>query len=150
MKNYAFIFFFAFVLPFSANAQKYSGDQKEIDQILKNIDQFSQAYMNQDYETLAAAYTVDGKILPPGTDIIEGQKAIKERWILPEGVEILHHKISPEEINIIGDHAYDVGYYEGSSRRPDGEVSEFAGKYVIVWKKVNDEWKIYLDIWNNR
>lgn len=58
------------------------------------------------------------------------------------------HKISPQEIKIIGNEAYDYGYYEGTTRFSDGKEKSGKGKYVIVWKKVENEWKIYLDIWN--
>lgn len=133
----------------SAPAQSYTGDRAEIDTILQNIESFSRFYMNKEYEKLAGAYTVDGKILPPGTDIIEGREAIQRRWTLPEGVNVLHHEINPAEIKIVGDYAYDVGYYEGRTERPDGNVYPFKGKYVIVWKKVEGDWKIYLDIWND-
>lgn len=130
-------------------AQKYSGNPEDIELILKNIEQFSQYYMNGDYDKLANAYTQDGKILPPNTKIIEGRDAIRKRWVLPEGVEIPHHKITPKEIKIVGDYAYDLGYYEGKSRRPNGDEFPFKGKYVIVWKKVEGDWKIYLDMWNS-
>lgn len=131
-------------------AQNYSGDQEEIDQILQYIKNFSQFYMDEDFESLANAYAPDGKILPPSADIIEGRAAIKKRWILPEGVDVLHHKITPTEIEVIGDRAYDVGYYEGKTKLADGTENSFEGKYVIVWHKIEGDWKIYLDIWNSR
>ena len=131
------------------SAQNYSGDPKEINRILENIKLFSQYYMSRDYDKLAGAYTLDGKILPPDTDIIEGREAIRKRWVLPDGVDIPYHKITPAEIKIIGDYAYDVGYYEGRSKRANGEIQSFKGKYVIIWKKEEGDWKIYLDIWNS-
>ncbi len=137
-------------LCFPAYSQTYTGNQKDIDQILQKIENFSEYYMEKDFDKLANAYTADGKILPPGTDIITGREAIKQRWLLPEGVDIPLHKITPTEIKIIGEHAYDLGYYEGKTKRPNGEVFDFQGKYVIVWKKVDGEWKIYLDMWNDR
>jgi len=120
-------------------------DEEQIRQLIKN---FSVAVMSSDYEAIANAYTVDGKIMPDNTDIIEGRDAIKKRWTLPQGVNILYHKILPEEIKILNDHAYDYGYYEGKTKRKDGSEVAWEGKYVIVWKKVNGAWKIYLDIWN--
>jgi len=88
------------------------------------------------------------KIFPSGSDIIIGRKAIKEKWTLPKGSSIVTHKVMPKEIKIIEDYAYDYGYYEGSSTNEKGDLFPFKGKYVIVWKKNNDSWKIYLDIWN--
>lgn len=65
-----------------------------------------------------------------------------------EGVSIKYYKVMFLEIKIIGDFVYDYGYYEGSFSLVKGELL-FKGKYVIVWKKIEGDWKIYLDIWNN-
>jgi len=128
-------------------AQEYSGKGEDINKILTTIDAFSKAYVTADYDKLTTFYSTDGKIFPSGADIIVGHKAIKKRWTLPKGSKILFHKITPEEIKIIDDYAYDYGYYEGSSSNKNG-VSDFKGKYVIIWKKIDNDWKIYLDIWN--
>ncbi len=129
-------------------AQEYSGKGEDINKILTNIDNFSKAYINAEYDELISFYSTDGKIFPTGADIIVGHKAIKKRWILPKGSKILSHKVTPEEIKIIDDYAYDYGYYQGSSRNKKGTIFTFKGKYVIVWKKTDNDWKIYLDIWN--
>ena len=129
-------------------AQTFTGNQEDIDQILANITSFSNAYMNLDYETIANSYTEDGVILPPGADIITGREAIKKRWTLPEGVKIPLHKITPTEITVIGDIAHDIGYYEGRTLKKDGTEVSWKGKYLIIWKKINGDWKIYADAWN--
>lgn len=136
------------LLCMTATAQQFEGDERDIQQILTNIENFSGYYMNADYDNLARAYTRDAKILPPGTDIIEGREAIKQRWIVPDEVQIIHHKIEPAEIKVIGEYAYDAGYYEGTTRRADQTEVSWEGKYLIVWKKEEGEWKIYLDAWN--
>lgn len=119
------------------------------EKILESIIAFSQTYIAGDYKKLASYYTIDGKIFPNRTDIISGRDAIEKRWTLPEGMKVLEHKITPSEIKIIGDYAYDFGYYEGKNLNLKKEEVSFKGKYVIVWKKVEMEWKIYLDIWNS-
>ncbi|WP_350099289.1 nuclear transport factor 2 family protein [Fulvivirga sp.] len=134
---------------FNGRAQTFVGDKQEIESILKNIKKFSSSYMNADYEAIARAYTPDAKILPPGADIIVGYAAIKKRWTLPEGIKILLHKVNPTEITIVNNIAYDLGYYNGKTQRKDGSVVEWKGKYLIVWKKVEGEWKIYADAWND-
>lgn len=134
---------------FNLFAQKYIGEKKDIDQILSKVSAFSRHVMNSDYDSIALSYTADGKIFPNKSDIIEHRKEVRAWWVLPEGVRTSYHKVTPEEIKINGDDAYDYGYYEGRTRRRDGSESPFKGKYVIVWKKVNGEWKIYLDIWNS-
>lgn len=136
-------------LGFSAlQAQTYTGKAKEIDKILTNIKQFSQYYMDGKTDELVACYTEDGKIFPVGRDIMEGTSLLRKYWDLPEGVKVLHHKATPTEIRVVKDVAYDYGYYEGTTQRQDGTKSDFTGKYIIVWKKVGKEWKIYLDMWS--
>ena len=120
--------------------------------ILKNIQAFSQALMTQDYDAVVNAYTDDAKIFPGGTKILAGKEAIRKYWTPPAGSQrkMTYHKITPEEITIIGKEAYDYGYYEGKSSNGEGQESSFKGKYVITWKEVErDVWKMYLDIWNS-
>ncbi len=137
-----------FLTSSSGIAQTYIGDTKEVNEILKNLKSFSTYVMNSDYDKIGNCYTKDAKIFPNNTKIIEGKTAIIKYWTLPEGVQTIHHKIMPDEIQIVGDTAYDYGYYEGATRKKDGTKVTWKGKYVIVWKKQADTWKIYLDIWN--
>lgn len=130
-------------------SQDYIGEQNEIEKILSNISDFSEAVMKSDTKAIGMAYTVDAKIFPNNTNIIRGREAIIDYWTLPEGVQTTFHKISPEEIKIIDKEAYDYGYYEGTTRRANGSESNWKGKYVIIWKMIDGEWKIYLDIWNS-
>lgn len=137
------------VLSFRASKTDENIDLKEdILKIAGNIVNFSKHYTSGDYNALASAYSEEGIILPPGADIIKGREAIKNRWILPEGVSVPYHKIAPLEINIVGNHAYDIGYYEGKTIRKDGSEVSWKGKYLIVWKKEDGKWKIYADAWN--
>jgi ketosteroid isomerase-like protein len=129
-------------------AQKYIGKQKDIDIILKNTKAFSSYYVQGDYQKLSDCYSPDGKILPNGSDIIEGHENIANRFRVPEGMKILRHKVSPQEIRVVKKVAYDYGYYEGETQGRDGTTSIWRGKYVIIWKKEQKDWKIYLDIWN--
>jgi len=117
----------------------------------KNMAAFSQALMNQDYDTVVDAYTDDAKIFPGNAKILTGKAAIRKYWTPPAGSnrKTTYHKIMPEEIKILGNEAYDYGYYEGKSIGNDGKENSWGGKYVITWKEVEpDVWKMYLDIWN--
>jgi ketosteroid isomerase-like protein len=121
----------------------------EKEKILATAKNFSKAYMDGDLDAMVNAYTEDGKIFPDNTSIIEGSEALGKYWQLPEGVTVLHHALQPKEINVIGKVAYDYGYYEGKTKNGDGNSNEWKGKYVVIWKKVGNDWKMYLDIWNS-
>ncbi len=139
---------FLFLLILPINAQKYIGSDQDISNILSNIKLFSQAIMDSNYQGIGEAYTKNAKIFPANTKVIEGREAIIKYWTPKNGSKIVFHKVTPNEIKVIGDEAYDYGYYQGITKSAEGKMSEWKGKYVIVWKKVNSKWLIYLDIWN--
>jgi ketosteroid isomerase-like protein len=132
----------------SCSKRVLPGQEAEKAEIEKQTRNFSAAYVAADYDSLAGFYTEDGKIFPNNARIIEGRQAIKAQWILPEGTEVLQHQIIPSAVTIVGDYAHDYGYFEGSSKNAKGDVANWKGKYVVIWKKVAGDWKIYLDIWN--
>ncbi len=123
--------------------------QEDADQIKKLAKKFSETYVSGDIDALTNMYTFDGKMFPGGKDIVEGRKAIKEQWTMKEGWKVLEHKLEVLELKILGDHAYDYGYYSVVNQKPDGTKVSFKGKYVVVWRRnPNEGWQIYLDIWN--
>ncbi|GAB5565656.1 MAG: hypothetical protein Wins2KO_27190 [Winogradskyella sp.] len=124
-------------------------EKSDLDIIKENSVKFSEAYMDGDVDTLVSIYTDDGMIFPNNRKILGGKKLLESYWTLPDDVKTLHHKVTAEEIIIENDTAYDYGYYEGKTLTKDNKEVSWQGKYVIVWKKIDGDWKIYLDIWNN-
>ncbi len=142
------IFIIFILLSITSYGQKFIGDEGEIDQILKNISLFSNYLINSDHINVGKIYSVDAKIFPNNEDIIVGRDHITDYWKNSNQSLVVAHKILPQEIKVIGNEAYDFGYYEGTTRHNDGKENSWKGKYVIVWKKVENDWKIYVDIWN--
>jgi uncharacterized protein (TIGR02246 family) len=102
-------------------------------------------------EAIAALYTDDATLLPPGEPIVKGEAA-KKYW-----VEFGNGFSGPTELNTAkvegsGNLAYAVGTYRmaltpkkaGSKPLPVDE-----GKYIEVLQRQDDgSWKILHDIWN--
>lgn len=129
------------------NGKKSKGLEKDKVAIAEATKSFSKAYMEKNYDAIANSYTKDAKIFPGNLTIISGRDSIKSFWMGGWG-KVLHHEIIPEEIKFFGDYAHDFGYYQGKSSDKDGKTSEWRGKYVVIWKKEDGDWKMYLDIWN--
>lgn len=125
--------------------------EKDQNIIRRNMRLFSKALVEGDYDTVIDAYTADGKIFPNNAPIMEGEADLRAYWIPPADrkSKTSYHKLMPEEIRIMGNEAYDYGYYEGKTKNTDGSETSWKGKYVVIWKEVEaDVWKMYLDIWN--
>jgi hypothetical protein len=45
------------------------------------------------------------------------------------------------------DAAREIGTYWAAARAPGG--APVSGKYVFIWRKVGDDWKIWTDIWTS-
>jgi ketosteroid isomerase-like protein len=43
----------------------------------------------------------------------------------------------------------DVVTEVGSYEMGDGNKTVDEGKYIVIWKKDGDKWKLYRDIWNS-
>jgi len=148
IKNFIFLYIALFI-GFLSNAQNYIGKKKQINQILYQTKMFSKYLVAGDTEKLVSIYSEDGKIFPSNTDIVQGTANLYKYWKTPEGSKIIKHKVTPIEIKVVKKTAYDYGYYEGATLTSNGKEITWKGKYVIIWKKINKKWKIYVDIWNS-
>lgn len=95
---------------------------------------------------LASLYTDDGKVLPPNAGIIEGKEAIQAFWqaVIDMGVEEAVLEII--ELEGHGDTAIEVSKFK--MKDTNGNVLDH-GKYIVIWKRVEGNWKLHLDIFNS-
>ena len=115
-------------------------------------DRFEQALLAEDAGTIGTMYAEDAVALPPGAPRAEGSPAIEsmfaswfEQVPAPEGFTLTTDDV---QLAGSGDIAYEIGTYTSRGTSPAGEAYDETGKYVVVWKNVDGEWKIAADIWN--
>ncbi len=84
-------------------------------------------------------------LLPPGGEPIEGREAIQAFWqtAVESGTQAA---LKTSELEIHGDLATEVGSYVDTGA--DGAHVDH-GKYMVMWKKVDGNWKLHRDIWNS-
>ncbi|MFZ1002996.1 MAG: DUF4440 domain-containing protein, partial [Pseudolabrys sp.] len=57
-------------------------------------------------------------------------------------------KVTTLEVNALGPSAArEIGTVSLRTKGPPPQ--EITGKYVVVWEKVGDDWKLAADIWND-
>ena len=122
----------------------YDNDQVH-DAIVAANKKFMAAFENSDDVAMAALYTADAQLLPTNSDFVSGNEAVRAFWKSVFDMGIKKAKLETVEVEGMGDTACEVGKY---TLFIEGEQVADSGKYVVIWKMVNGQWKLHRDIWN--
>ena len=141
----------AFILLLSIATFGQSTENTERKKIQETADRFSQAYVKGEYQTMASIYTEDAVLMSPGQDMIYGREAIYKFWSRDSTYHQTYHKSTSDKLEVVGDFAFDNGYWYSEATSGGKQWPLASGKYLIIWKRDDKgEWKMYHDIWNNR
>ena len=108
-----------------------------------------QLIRSKDASGIGQLYAQDAVALPQNEKAAIGREAIAKWWgrqmqtpdyVLTFGTEQL-------VFSAPGDMALDRGWYRFSAQGPNGPIND-TGKYVVVWRKIDGEWKVAADIFN--
>ncbi|QJW92307.1 DUF4440 domain-containing protein [Spirosoma taeanense] len=105
---------------------------------------FMEAYQ-KGATTLTSLYTTDARLLPPNSEPVQGASAIGDFWKGVYGMGIKRAKLETMEAEQQGDQVVELGRYTLYGPN-DAQID--TGKYMVVWKKENGDWKLHRDIWN--
>ena len=106
---------------------------------------FMEAFNSGDAAGVAALYTVEGQLLPGNSDFVTGTQAIQDFWQAVMDMGIKSAKLETIEVEGMGKTAYEVGNYQLFA---EGDQMLDQGKYIVIWKQVDGEWKLHRDVWN--
>ena len=119
------------------------------EQAIRDLDaEWIAAVAAGDAAKCASLYAPDGSLLPPNMDPVIGLEALEQAWVTT--IETLPNLwFGPDKIVIsaAGDMAWDYGTWEVKDA-PDGAVVDH-GKYLVVWQKIDGEWKVVADMFNS-
>jgi len=131
----------AFVVGMSAHA---SAQKAEIEAAnAKWIEYFNKG----DFAGVASLYATDATAFPPGSAMVHGGAAIEAMW---KGMaeQVGDPKLTTLDVKQLGPSAArEIGTFSLKTKGPKPE--EVTGKYVVVWEKVGNDWKLATDIWND-
>ena len=118
--------------------------------IRTQVDRWVQLIKAMDAAGIATLYAEDGAVMPPNAPIGKGRAAIQQTWASMMQTPGFDLAIVPEQIIVSssGDMALDRGTYR-LAIAPGGTPQTDTGKYVVVWRKVDGEWKAAADIFNS-
>ena len=105
---------------------------------------FMDLFDSGDLPALADCYTSDAQFLVPGMEPLVGRAAISAALggLRGEGNSL---RLETLEAEGVGDAAWESGRYAVAT--PDGAIAD-RGKYVVVWRREDDRWRLHRDIIN--
>jgi ketosteroid isomerase-like protein len=111
-------------------------------------EKFMAGFSIGDAAVIAACYTKDAKLFPPNSQIISGLQGIKAFWQGEMNRGIKERELETIEVESDMDLAVEAGQYRLKTESEGGDRVIEAGKYIVVWKKDGESWKMHIDIWN--
>ena len=118
------------------------GTRQEIEQ---RVREFEAAFNRRDAAALAAMYTEDARLLPPGSEMASGRPAIQQFWQGAFDMGVSGGELRPQQIEARDDLAYEMS----TATLRMGDAGTQAVKYVVVWKRqTGGAWQLAVDIWN--
>jgi ketosteroid isomerase-like protein len=106
--------------------------------------QFTAAALNGDSAAFTSLYHPDARIYAPNEEAMNPKK-MGSMMAQFKQMGVTSFDLDTKEIYEGDDAVTEVGTYTMS----DGKKFNDKGKYIVVWKKDGDKWKLYRDIWNS-
>lgn len=105
--------------------------------------EFGAAFNRGDFAALASLYMPDAAILPPGAPLASGRASIQEFW-RQAAHQLRDLTLRATEVVPLGpDAAREIGAFTATA----GET-RVTGKYVVIWRREGEAWRLETDIWN--
>ena len=113
-----------------------------------NNKQFTEVFNKGDAAAIANMYTVDARLLPPNSEMVEGRPNIQKFWqgAMTAGVKMV--SLETLHVETQGNIAVEIGRYTTTMPGAGGTTTTDKGKYVVVWKREGQSWKLAVDIFN--
>ena len=106
--------------------------------------EWAAAFNARNASKIALLYADDAVVMPPNKPMVKGRAAIEAHFKGEIEQGPTNFQLNPFESAISGSQAFEVGTTTVSL--PGGEIDR--GKYVVVLKRVGNDWKIAYDIYN--
>lgn len=108
---------------------------------------FVRAWMTGDADLFAGCFAEDGALLHAGRPAVVGREKIRERM---KSVFAKYRMTAGEiltiDVFILGDTAYETGKWKFAIGPVGQSAPADSGRYVEVWKREGDIWRMWRDI----
>ncbi len=96
-----------------------------------------------DAGAVAACYTDDAALMPPGAPTMAGIDAVTAYWAGAIEAGLTDVTITPSSVDVQGESSITIGTVAGKM----GDAA-LTGKYILTCRRTAAGWKVTRDIWN--
>lgn len=130
-----------------------TSDRHKADEaLIRKLDEdWGKAASAKNLDAVVSFYAADGSLVWPGAPAAHGTDQIRANWQkMFKTIAGLHLRFIPERIVVSDDGtlASDFGKVEFGHDSSEWVHVQETAKYVVVWKKVKDSWKVLYDSYN--
>jgi ketosteroid isomerase-like protein len=140
------ILFATFVAAGGLAAAAVGQSGSEAESILALEREWSKRFAAGDVDWIVAAHAPNAQQFPPNAPPVIGSDALRAAWreMVDSDGPVLSWEPTAAFVSKSGDMAWDYGTAKLTSA--DGETQDL--KYVVVWHRIDGEWKIVMDMFS--
>src|SRR6266487_4079655 len=129
----------------AAKTDSTSFDMSKAKSVIADINEkFSEELRKGDSVGMASHYASDALVMPPNSEPAPKDKIVSA-WGGAIRMGVKDVKLITDDVTGNAEVLVETGRYEMYG---DNNKLLDKGKYVVIWKPENGEWKLYRDIWN--
>ena len=103
-------------------------------------------FRSGDTASIGELYTESGQVMPPNGAAVSGRKDIRAFWQGLRDSGVREITLNEGDVEGCDDMATEVSTFELVGK--DGQTID-RGKYIVIWKTENGDWKLHRDIFNS-
>ena len=139
---------FAVIVAASACGSSQSGDEftpGDAEAIRQRSQQLATAFNGKQMDAILELYADNSVFMPPNAPVLRGREPLRGFYqdLIGRSTNL---RLESEEVSGHGPLAYETGTF--SLIHQDGATRD-RGKYVFIWRKLNDIWRTEKTIWSS-
>jgi len=148
MRNVVRCAFLAVIVGISACASEDRRGEfttRDTEMIRQRSQQLPTAFNAKQIDTILELYADNSVFMPPNAPLLRGREPLREFYqdLIGRATNL---RLETEDVAGHGPLAYETGHYALAYQ--DGAVRD-RGKYVFIWRKMNDTWRTEKTIWSS-
>ena len=117
--------------------------------VRKMSQDWAQACNTKHLDDLVDLYAPDAMVLRPNLPPVRGTAALRELFFAVLDAGLGEVEFEPLRVDVMGEVAYEAGRCKMLVPVAMGKRREERGKYMMVFNRINGEWKITADTWSS-